>query len=360
MSSERRMAPGRPSESFPPLVRRMPVEQWPAPDRLAWEEACRPSSLFTVAGSASRLAPITRSKRAGEWGRYLSYLRELGQLDPSEPTAQRLTSDRLAGYIGSLRKRLRDISVWHQINDLSYFVPLIAPGQDWSWIRRHPAMPTLRAVRVSRKPISPPNPAVVFFRALQYCRQAEADPLSITNAVRFRDGLIIAFAVWSVLRRKNLAEIEIGEHFRINGEVMRIVFDRSVKNGEVIDSPVPESLLPYLESYLRRYRPLLLKGAVGSTSLWINAYGTSLAYTAFLHLFHRMGNRLIGRPISVHSVRFAYATSELNLDPRNAQIVSAGLAHRSTASVNRFYDQSAISGVNKAWLKVLGARRRFG
>jgi hypothetical protein len=71
MSSERRMAPGRPSESFPPLVRRMPVEQWPAPDRLAWEEACRPSSLFTVAGSASRLAPLTRSKRAGEWGRYL-------------------------------------------------------------------------------------------------------------------------------------------------------------------------------------------------------------------------------------------------------------------------------------------------
>jgi hypothetical protein len=290
MSAERRKTPGRPSERYPPLVRRMPVEQWPALDRLAWEVASRPSGLLTAGGFVSRLAPITRSKRAGEWGRYLSYLREVGQLDPNEPTAERLNRDRLARYIGSLRARLRDVTVWYQINDLSYFMPLIAPGQDWSWVRRHPAMPTLREVRASRRPIIPPNATLLFFRALQYCRQAEAGPLSLPNAIRFRDGLIIAFATWSLLRRENLAEMEIGEHLRINDGVMRMVFDQSVKNGEVIDSPVPELLHPYLESYLRHYRPALLKGDISSvSSLWIDCYGTALAYTALRPLFNRMG-----------------------------------------------------------------------
>jgi integrase len=222
-------------------------------------------------------------------------------------------------------------------------------------------MPTLREVRASRKPIIPPNATLLFFRALQYCRQAEAAPLSPPNAVRFRDGLIIAFATWSVLRRKNLAEMEIGEHLRINDGVMRMVFDQSVKNGEVIDSPVPELLHPYLETYLRQYRLVLLKGDIGSaSSLWINCYGTALAYTALRPLFNRMGIRLIGRPISPHSTRHAYATTTLSLDARDIEIASAGLAHSGTSSVNRYYDRSGTGGVSKTWLKVIGRRRRFG
>jgi hypothetical protein len=311
-------------------------------------------------GSATRLAPITRAKRAGEWGRYLSYLRAAGELDVAEPTTRRLNPDRLAGYIHSLRARLRDITVWYQINDLSYFMPLIAPGQDWSWVRRHPALPTLPEARASRKPIIPPDPTVLFFRALQYSRNVAAHPLSAANAVRFRNGLIVAFATWSVLRRKNLAEMEIGRHLRIHDGVMRVVFDETVKNGSVIDTPVPELLRHYLETYLRRYRPLLLKGNVDCRSLWINSHGSPLAYTAFWYLFKWMGLRLIGKPISVHSTRYAYATTTLSLDARDIEVASAGLAHSNTSSVNKFYDRSSTDGVSKAWLKILGGRRKWG
>jgi site-specific recombinase XerD len=134
-----------------------------------------------------------------------------------------------------------------------------------------------------------------------------------------------------------------------------------VKNGEVIDSPVPEILHPYLETYLRQYRPVLLKGDIGSaSSLWINCYGTALAYTALRPLFNRMGIRLIGRPMSVHSTRHAYATTTLSLDARDIEVAGAGLAHSSTSSVNRYYDRSGTGGVSKTWLKVIGRRRRFG
>jgi integrase len=354
------MSPGRPRASFPSLAQRMPIEEWPATDRLAWEQACRPAPLLTMAGLATGLAHITREKRAGEWGRYLSYLRDVGELDADEPTAQRLNPTRLAGYIGSLRSRMRDISAWYNVNDLSYFVPLIAPGHDWSWVRRHPAMPTLREVRASRKPISPPDPTLLFARALQFCRSLAASPLSETTAVRFRDGLIVAFATWSVLRRKNLAEMEIGRHLMIYDNFMRVVFDTSVKNDAVIDSPVPELLRPNIVNYLCRYRPRLLKMNVDFRSLWITSQGAPLAYGAFADLFKRMGIRLIGRPISVHSARHAYASMTLSLDARDIEMASAGLAHAGTSSVNRYYDRSSGDGVSKAWLRVLGKRRRSG
>jgi len=277
-----------------------------------------------------RLAPITRAKRAGEWGRYLSYLREIGELDATEPTANRLNPDRLNGYIRSLRTRMRDISAWYSINDLSYLMPLLAPGQDWSWVRRHPAMPTLREVRASRKLIDPPDPTLLFFRALEYCREAAATPLSTTTAVRFRNGLIVAFATWSALRRKNLAEMEIDHHLRIGDDFMRMVFEKTVKNGAVIDSPVPEILRLYLDSYLRCHRPFLLKGNVDCQALWNNSNGNPLRYGALLDLFKRMGTRLVGKPMTVHSTRHAFATEIMSLDARDVEIASAGLAHNST------------------------------
>jgi hypothetical protein len=73
-----------------------------------------------------------------------------------------------------------------------------------------------------------------------------------------------------------------------------------------------------------------------------------------------MGTLITGKPINVHSTRYAYATTVLDLDPREVGIVSAGLAHRGTSSVNRFYDRSGMDGVSKAWLKIMARRRRFG
>ncbi len=360
MSARRAKPPGRPRESFPPLVRRMPVEAWPAPDRSAWEAACRPAGLLDEAGAANLLASQTRAKRAGEWGRFLSYLDWSRQLDPAESPARRLTPERVGGYIRSLRARLRDSSVWCQINDLSYTAPLLAPGHDWSWIRRHQALPSTREVRAARKPIEPPDPNRLLYGALQYCRQAEAEAPSVTTAIRFRDGLIIAFATWSALRRKNLAEMEIGRHLRIGDGVMRIVFEQTVKNGETIDWIVPDLLRPYVETYLEQYRPLLLRGGEGTARLWINRFGKPLAYEALRPLFEQMGIRLTGKPMTVHGTRYAYATAVLTLDPRDAPIVSGGLAHRGTGSVNKFYDRSGTDGVSRAWLKALRRRRRFG
>lgn len=101
-----------------------------------------------------------------------------------------------------------------------------------------------------------------------------------------------------------------------------------------------------------------MRGAAQSERLWMNIYGEPLAGEACLHLFGRMGVRLIGKRISVHKTRYAYATTQLNLDPKRRDIVSAGLAHRGTSSVERAYDRSGPEGVSNAWMRVLRRRRR--
>jgi integrase len=303
-------------------------------------------------------AENTRRKAADGWGRFLNFLDLAGELEQGETPAQRLTADRVGQFIVSLRGRLRAVSVLCIVSDLARAATWLAPGQDWSWIRRHPAVPRNREVRASRRPIIPHEPHLLLFAALQYCRQAEQQALSPPNAVRYRDGLIIAFATWSVLRRTNLAEMEIGTHLRISDGSMRVVFEQ-IKNGQPVDSLVPDFLRPFVEKYLQIYRPYLMRGAAQSAHLWINIYGEPLVGEGYMHLFSRMGVRLIGKPISTHKTRYAYATTQLNLDPKRRDIVSAGLAHRGTSSVERAYDRSGPEGVSEAWMKVLRRRRTF-
>lgn len=356
MNPVRRGPPGRPSESFHALVRCIAVYDWPARDQLAWQAACRPGRLLDVAGPASGLAPATRHKRVSEWGRYLSFLLNEGELHQDEGPADRLTEDRVAHYIVSLRARLRASSVWAAIHDLSYTASLLAPSGDWAWIRRHRALPTLAEVRASRKPVTPPDPHQLLQAALRSCDEIVEREPSIARAIEYRNGVMVAFAVWSTLRRKNLAEIELGEHLRIGHGVMRLVFDDTVKNGVPIDLVVPAFLCRHLQVYLDRYRPILMAGNAGR-ALWINRHGQPLDYTAFRTTFELTGMRLIGKAINVHSVRHAYATSILDDDPRQVRVVSAGLAHRSAAMVNTYYDKSGSVGASRGWLRIIARRR---
>jgi hypothetical protein len=241
-----------------------------------------PTARPTSFGEAAALSPRTRFTRAKTWGWFLNYLNVVGDLDSSEPFVGRLTPARLDGYIRSLRARVRASTAWHEIVELSYMAALLAPEQDWSWIRRRPELPSAREVRASRKPLNPPDMARLFHSALLYCRAADDETGSIPSAVRFRNGLIVAFASWSVLRRRNLSEMQLGVHLQMRGGIARIVFDKTVKNGQTIDSLVPDSLMPVLETYLRRQRPLLLRGSVcgsiasaGRLTIWRSVHSSN-------------------------------------------------------------------------------------
>lgn len=174
--------------------------------------------------------------------------------------------------------------------------------------------------------------------------------------MRYRDGLLIALGVVTGLRRKNLAEIEIGQHLRLEPEQVRLVFD-TIKNGEVFDTAVPAFLLPYLRRYLAHHRPLLLQGRPDCAALWINLDGRPLAYEALYGIFRRHGIRLLGQRISPHALRHALATTLLREDPNNVKLAASALAHRGVGTVNRFYDCTGGTTAGDRWQRAIRHRR---
>jgi hypothetical protein len=64
--------------------RSLRIDEWPASDRLAWGEACRPAQRLKRGGAASHLAPVSLADIARRFGLYLDFLQRNGLLDPGK------------------------------------------------------------------------------------------------------------------------------------------------------------------------------------------------------------------------------------------------------------------------------------
>ena len=165
---------------------------------------------------------------------------------------------------------------------VSYVISAMAPEGDWSFVRGHPERPRNREVQIGRKVIFCPDPAALLGGALDYCDTADASDGGIAIMLSFRDGLIVAFNTYFAVRRKNLAEIRIGEHLQVDDGRIRLVFNSTVKNGEVINSILPKTLEPYMRRYLAHHRRIILQNYPDIPGLWITSLGHQLDYQSYL------------------------------------------------------------------------------
>ena len=78
-------------------------------------------------------------------------------------------------------------------------------------------------------------------------KPAPGTPISMDDAVRYRDGLMIALLAFIPIRRKNLAALEIGRHLVREGDGWFVIIPgEEAKTGTAIEFPVPELLESYL------------------------------------------------------------------------------------------------------------------
>lgn len=353
---------GRRRDTMPLEVRRLDPSQWPRPDRLAWEAAVRSApSPFDPPGAAAHLADTTKRARSGSWGAFLAFLESVGDLDPAEEPADRLTEPRLRAWILRLRQRVAPATLAQLLRDVSLAAAAMSPDHSWTWVRRHPLRPKPAEIRAGRKPIVPFDAADLVEQAIAECETADAEAPTPAQARRYRDGLLLALASLTALRRRNLAEITIGRHIREVGDGWRLTFEEEdTKTGAVLELRMPDILVVPLRAYLTRHRPVLLAGKPEHGRLWVNVGGEPLAYEALYGLFARKGQKLMGRHINPHLTRHTLATTLLTEDPSDIATAAAALAHRGTRSVSEVYDRSGRDGALLEWARVLRALRRQG
>jgi integrase len=132
--------------------------------------------------------------------------------------------------------------------------------------------------------------------------------LALADALRYRDGLMIALTAFAPLRPKNLQR-DMVDHFHFAKDRCTVVIGKGeTKTGTELEFEVPALLLPYLDEYRRLVRPRL-NSDPRCTALWVSAKGGALSYAAIAGIFARHSVQRLGIRLRPHDVRAAAATT---------------------------------------------------
>lgn len=340
---------------------RLRVEAWPPKHRTAWQAAIRRENPLQRGGRAASLAPATRRTMTALYGQVLEWLRATGKLDPEGDPVTQITPELLGQFIAARRATLSDNTIFNNLRMLTMMLKCLEPAQEWRWVWRHSAAPRRSEARAARRP---PRtfPAGLLLHRLVSAMQAVLElPVERSPRDRLRNCLLVALAVTSGLRLRNLAALRLGHNLIRRKAGWEILFDRAeVKNGEAILSQVPPALVPFLERYLAVDRPrLAARGAGATDALWVSCRGGPLSPQNIQWVFRRVGVEMLGYPINPHAARHVQATRILDDDPRALEIASLALAHSDISTVSQYYDQSGSQGAQAAWLELV-AELQFG
>jgi integrase/recombinase XerD len=260
--------------------RSLTIEQWPAPDRLAWTAATTQADPLDEPGCAADWRPKTQHTVSTRYGFWLAWLSDVGKLDPTAPPGARVSREHVAGYLEFLRtRRLASITIAGYIRDLREAIRVMQLGADLStldntFVRLEAVAEPSRAKRL--RVVSPDvlvDAAVAELIRQQWLQERHC---SRRTAERFRDALIIAFLATRPLRLANLAALTLGKHLAKEGNVYWCRLPGAdVKEGEPLEFPMPTALTPWLDRYLAFHRPLLLRNG-NSQRLWISIRATPM------------------------------------------------------------------------------------
>jgi integrase len=336
----------------------LPYGQWPAADRLLWEQAMASDDPFAD-GAGARLAKATQH------GYLFGYRRFLGFLAINEPTAlevapiERLTIERVRPFAAHLAETNTPRSVAIQVDALYKAARVMMPERNWTWLK------TVKARLYRAAPASAPTgPVVTSLQLLDLGQQLMEEskptpgtPIRMDDAVRYRDGLMIALVAFNPMRRKNLAALEISRHLVREGDGWFVIIPGGeTKTGTPNEYRVPELLESYLAIYLDIVRPQMLRHPT-CAALWLHSRGGALSYAGIGGIIPRHSTSRLGFRITLHDVRDAAATTWAISAPDQIGVARDLLAH-SDLRTTRYYNRARGIEASRAYSRLIAAMRR--
>jgi integrase/recombinase XerD len=337
----------------------LPYLEWPAADRLLWERAVSNDDPFAEATGA-RLSKASRRSYLFGWRRFLGFLAI------SEPDAlqvaphERLTIERVRAFVSHLTETNTPRSVANQVQMFYLAARLMMAERDWTWLK------ALKARLFAAAPATAATgPMVTSLQLLDLGQQlmdesrpAPATPISMDDAVRYRDGLMIALAAFIPIRRKNLSALRIGRHLVREGDSwFVIVSGEETKTRKSMDYPVPQLLESYLATYLNVVRPQMLPHPT-CAALWLNSRGGALAYAAIGDIFSRHSTSRLGFRVTPHDAREAAGTLWALFAPDQIGVARDLLAHSDLRTTIKYYNRARGIEASRTHSQLIAQMRR--
>jgi integrase/recombinase XerD len=343
-----------------------PLEDWPAIDRAAWQAALQAADLLGPGKPGADWGERSRIKTARGYGRWLSWLSGTGLLEPALDPGDRVTPPRVTAYIVDLARINGDFTVVCRVQELYDAMRALAPDRDWRWLRQIQNALRSRSepARDKRARIQPAAELVRLGKALMEQAEAAVHKPSLTRAVWFRDGLMIAFLAHRPLRLSNLAAITLGRHLIRQTRGYRLFFmAEEVKNRRPIDTAIPTSLVSDIDRYLDHHRPVLLtRGGRESPAvcgaLWVSEAATPLDPGSIPNRIKKHTRAAFGRHLSPHLFRDCAATTIAIDDPKHARSIMNILGHSTLATSEKHYNQARSLEASRRYLGVIADLRR--
>jgi integrase/recombinase XerD len=337
------------------------VEEWPGVDQALWREAVQEADPFGPGTPGGEWSERSRAKTARGYGRWLSWLSEKGQLDPEQAPGDRVTALAVRAYVADLASINGDFTVVCRVQELYDAIRVMAPDRDWGWLRQ--IQNALRArsisVRDKRARMQPAGELVKLGKALMRKAETASTKPSLTRAVWYRDGLMIAFLAHRPLRLSNLAAITLARHLIRQSRGYRLYFSADeVKGGRSIDTAVPALLVEDLDRYLDHYRPILLtrggrQSPAACNALWVSEIATALDPLSIPNRIKKHTRAAFGKHLWPHLFRDCAATTIAIDDPKHARSIMNILGHSTPATSGKHYNQARSLEASRRYQKVI-------
>jgi integrase/recombinase XerD len=335
----------------------MPFADWPEIDRRLWNAAVDRDDPFN---DAARLAKRTLRKHWMGWRRFLGFIAVHEPDVLKRSPLQRLTAERLRRFVEHLRETNTSHSVAIQVDSLYGAARTMMPDKDWSWLRNIKTRLFAAAPRGNsvRPVITSLQLVDLGEKLMDESEVSGKKEICIDDAVRYRDGVMIALAGLIPLRHKNYAAIEIGRDFIKEGDSWSIVIPPEETKTKIwLDFPIPEFMENRLSIYLTRVRPRLLRRP-DCQALWVSYKGGALSYSALGPVFTRHSTERLGIRITPHDARDAAATLWAIMRPEQVGISRDLLAHADLRMTTKYYNRAKGIEASRAHNRVIAQLKK--
>lgn len=323
------------------------ADTWPQNDQAAWLLALKEGDPIDPGGLASGWAPLSCLKAETDYGRWLDWLDECGELDPAVDPAARTTKDRVRRYIAHLQSNLSPYTVQSVLQSLGEMLRVTTNTHDHHWIGRAAGRLRGRATSSRNKRERMKSPDQLVDLGVSLMKQAdlllETDPRRA--AMLFRDGLMITLMAYRPLRLHNFMAIVLGQHLVQRAGSRWLVFTAvETKPRTALECPFPAFLEAPLDRYLAIYRPIMIANGARieghARHLWVSRVGDPFSAKGVAAAIKLHTKRAFGLAINPHLFRDCAATMIATVSPEYVHDITVILGHSTLATSARHYNQA--------------------
>ena len=309
----------------------------------------------------------SRRKTASGYGRYLAWLRDTGKLEPSCLPQERVTKEIVTGYVDHLAAYNRGYTVLCRVQELYDAMRVMAPDQDWAWLRRIGS-----AIRSRTRPakskegrVQAPDRLANLGMELMARADEATDLTPLQRAVLFRDGLMIALLAYRPIRISDFAAMAIGRQLVQQGCRYWLKVEET-KTRRLLEVAIPAAIQPGLERYLQHHRVVLLTGAnrrpaAKTDALWVSETATPMAVISIHNRFRRHTKAAFGVAVSPHLFRDSAATAIATEGPQHVRAIMPVLGHSRLATSETHYNHARSLDASRSYISIIAdLKRRLG